>query len=261
MRRPVATDNAPMETEPLKADPANRKRRWFQFSLRTLLLTVTACAIWVGWYANRVHRQKIAVQAVLDLGGTVFYDYQSVDDRRGRFVYDPKAEPAWPHWIVRAFGVDSVQNVVNVAIMNGRATDETLRLIGQVPSIKVITLKGGNVTNTGVAYLCELPNLQALGLWQTHVGDGGLQCLAPHKHLKNLVLDETNVTDQDLVYLRDMTDMEEWLGLTDNPITDRGLENLVGMKKLRSLNLLRTKATAAGVSKLQAELPNTRISF
>ena len=261
MLRPLApADNAAMEAEPIKTEP-KRNRRWFQFSLRTLLLAVTACAIWVGWFANRVHRQKRAVQAVLDLGGTVTYDYQILDTQAGRFFRDPKAEPAWPRWIVQAFGVDSVQNVVTVTIMNGQATDETLRLIGQVPTIMSVSLKGGNVTNTGVAYLTELPNLQALGLGQTHVGDGGLECLAAHKHLKNLVLDETNVTDRDLVYLRDMTDMESWLGLSDTRITDGGLESLVGMKKLWRLNLLRTKATPDGVRKLQATLPDTHISF
>ena len=30
-----------METEPTKVEPPNRKRRWFQFSLRTLLIGVT----------------------------------------------------------------------------------------------------------------------------------------------------------------------------------------------------------------------------
>jgi hypothetical protein len=29
-----------MQTEPTEADPPKRKRRWFQFSLRTLLLVV-----------------------------------------------------------------------------------------------------------------------------------------------------------------------------------------------------------------------------
>jgi hypothetical protein len=38
-------DNAAMEAETPKADLPKRKRRWFQFSLRTLLAIVTACAL------------------------------------------------------------------------------------------------------------------------------------------------------------------------------------------------------------------------
>ncbi len=41
---PVAVDNAAMEAEPPQADPPNRQRRWFQFSLRTLKIGVTLLA-------------------------------------------------------------------------------------------------------------------------------------------------------------------------------------------------------------------------
>jgi hypothetical protein len=34
-----------MQTEPPKADPPRRKRRWFQFSLRSLLIVVTLLAV------------------------------------------------------------------------------------------------------------------------------------------------------------------------------------------------------------------------
>jgi hypothetical protein len=34
-----------MQTEPSKADPPKRKRRWFQFSLRTLMLLVAIVAV------------------------------------------------------------------------------------------------------------------------------------------------------------------------------------------------------------------------
>jgi hypothetical protein len=38
-------DNAAMETEQPRADPPKRKRRWFQFSLRTLLVITTIVAV------------------------------------------------------------------------------------------------------------------------------------------------------------------------------------------------------------------------
>ena len=34
-----------MEAEPIKAEPVKRKRRWFQFSLRTLMIGVTVVAV------------------------------------------------------------------------------------------------------------------------------------------------------------------------------------------------------------------------
>jgi hypothetical protein len=37
-----------MQTEPPTADPPKRKRRWFQFSLRTLMIGVTLAAFPCG---------------------------------------------------------------------------------------------------------------------------------------------------------------------------------------------------------------------
>jgi uncharacterized membrane protein YcjF (UPF0283 family) len=41
-------DNAAMQTEPPKADAPKRKHRWFQFSLRTLMIVVTQLAVLCG---------------------------------------------------------------------------------------------------------------------------------------------------------------------------------------------------------------------
>ena len=51
-----------MQTEPPKADPPKCKRRWFQFSLRTLLIGVTVLAMpcaYVGWFAKE-ERSRLA---------------------------------------------------------------------------------------------------------------------------------------------------------------------------------------------------------
>jgi hypothetical protein len=61
LRLPTVGDNAAMQAEPSTADPPERKRRWFQFSLRTLLIGVTLVAI-AAWYvrseANFVNERK-----------------------------------------------------------------------------------------------------------------------------------------------------------------------------------------------------------
>ena len=45
---PAAADNAAMEAEPPHAEPPKRKRRWFQFSLRSPLVFTAAIAVASG---------------------------------------------------------------------------------------------------------------------------------------------------------------------------------------------------------------------
>jgi hypothetical protein len=64
---PAAVDNAAMPTEPSKTDPPKRKRRWFQFSLRTVLFAITIfsvqCGAWIPLLtesqAKRQRRESI----------------------------------------------------------------------------------------------------------------------------------------------------------------------------------------------------------
>jgi hypothetical protein len=50
---PAVGDNAAMQAEQPKADPPKRKRRWFQFSQRTLLIGVTLLAVVCGYFGCR----------------------------------------------------------------------------------------------------------------------------------------------------------------------------------------------------------------
>lgn len=52
-----------------------RRRRWFQYSLRSFLVVVTALAVWLGVVVNRAREQREAVKAIEALGGSVMYDW------------------------------------------------------------------------------------------------------------------------------------------------------------------------------------------
>ena len=59
-----------MQTEPPKAAPPKRKRRWFQFSLRTLMIVITLfCVVvggYVGWQAKIVRARRVELSRVVD---------------------------------------------------------------------------------------------------------------------------------------------------------------------------------------------------
>ena len=52
-------------------NPSKPRRRWFQYSLRTLLVLVTVLCVWLGVTVNRARKQREAVAAIQELGGTV----------------------------------------------------------------------------------------------------------------------------------------------------------------------------------------------
>src|SRR5438046_1250326 len=47
----------------------NRTRRWLRFSLRTLLVAVTALCVWLGWHMHKRCEQLRIAAAVSELGG------------------------------------------------------------------------------------------------------------------------------------------------------------------------------------------------
>jgi hypothetical protein len=64
---PAAEDNAAMQADPPKAEPPKRKRRWFQFHVRTLMIGVTLLAVpmgYVGWHAKIVRERTRAFRLV-----------------------------------------------------------------------------------------------------------------------------------------------------------------------------------------------------
>jgi uncharacterized protein (TIGR03067 family) len=67
LRLPAVEDNAAMEADPPKAEPPKRKRRWFQFSLRTLVI-FTLIALSVRGIMNTAIRLLLTVMIVLAAG-------------------------------------------------------------------------------------------------------------------------------------------------------------------------------------------------
>jgi hypothetical protein len=49
------------------------KRRWLRFSVRTLLVAVTICCVWLGWQVSIVRERKAAVKLLDHLAGPVSF--------------------------------------------------------------------------------------------------------------------------------------------------------------------------------------------
>lgn len=100
------------------------KRRWFQYSLQSLLIVITALGIWLGYISNEARKQKAVVEWVLDSEkrvGTVVYDF--AHDSNGKYIPNPK--PPGPDWLREWIGIDYFCDVTKVAIISGDAKNLT----------------------------------------------------------------------------------------------------------------------------------------
>ncbi|MCC6123815.1 MAG: hypothetical protein IT426_02550 [Pirellulales bacterium] len=248
-----------MENEP-QSPPTKTPLRWYQYRLRTLLIVMTVLAAWMAFVSHRARQQKLAVDRIKALGGTLWYDYQKLKGKPWNHS-DDKIPPPGPAWLRNFIGEDYFQTVVTVDLSKAAVTDDDLAVLENLTELEGLYLTDPNITGKGFAHLKTLKKLKGLGLWNTSIDDAGLANLEGLANLRQLCLDGTKITDAGTVHLQDLTQLEDWLGLTDTPITDRSLQYFKNFKKLQNLNLLRTNVTERGVRELKKALPNTIISY
>ena len=169
------------------------KRRWYQFSLRTLLIVVTLSAVpmgWVGWKLAQGRRQRDTVAWVENLGGGVEYE----------------------EWVGKWSGV-----VSSVDLRNTQVSD--ISPLAELNNLERLYL--GITQVSDVSPLAELKSLRELSLSNTQVSD--LSPLAELKSLNELWLRGTQVSD--LSPLAELKNLEE-LDLSDTQVSDEQVQKL-----------------------------------
>jgi hypothetical protein len=159
------------------------KRRWFQYSLGTLLAFVALCALACSWLAvkmRRAERQRNATTAIEKLGGSVAWD-----DRVSK----------WPRCLRNVLGDDFFVSVKDVWLNSTEVTDAGLEHLKGLCELQELFLDGTHVTGAGLEHLKGLSQLWGLYLGGTHVTDAGLKHLKRLSQLEFLVLRDTRVTD------------------------------------------------------------------
>ena len=96
----------------------------FRFSLRSALLGIAVVAICLGHHMNQLRERRIAVAAIQNVGGQVFYCYQYEDpDER---IWNSNPSPPGPAFARRIVGDDFFANVVGVCVTISDASGEQL---------------------------------------------------------------------------------------------------------------------------------------
>jgi hypothetical protein len=164
------------------AEPAvsdKPKRRWFQFSLRALLIGITVGSVALGWYMYRWRRQQAeqrkATAAVKELGGSASHSYSSES------------------YVSRMLEGHDAEN--DFTLMDKHLRDGDLRIFASAEMTKGLTLFRNEITDEGLVHLKDLHHLRFLDLRHNkEITDEGLKHLENLHEMELLVLIGTKVT-------------------------------------------------------------------
>lgn len=173
-----------MQAEPPISDPPKRKRRWLQFSLRSLIIVILIGGVGSGRLARLIEEKYDKQRAIEELQ-KAWYESHAIAAAIGRQLG------------VQAMACSQLQppDYVYVEIHGGSANDETLKQLSTMPRIGSLNVFGGQFTDAGVRHLTRLMGLQHLRLRAKNVTDAGLPYLAQMSKLRRLDLRSTSVTD------------------------------------------------------------------
>ena len=242
--------------------PASRypkliKRRWLQFSLRTLLLLIAVITVWLGLVYLPAKRADLATKDLERLGVEVYYDYQLVPGTVNHSYSHLVPKPG-PAFLRNILGDVFFQHADWLMLGHKPLKADDLKLIEQIPTLRMIYFDGCGIGDENMACFSNLRQLDYLLLRDNHITDQGLKSIKNLTHLETLDLTHDGIHDDGLVCLEHLTNLKS-LWLSGTKITDEGLKHLVHLKKLKEINVSHTAVTPEGAEKLQIELPNCNI--
>jgi hypothetical protein len=220
------------------------RRRSLRFNLRTLLLFVVVVSVPMGWFAWRMQKarkQREAVEAIVALGGLVYYDCGNETTA---------LQPPTPRVLQRFLGDDFFWDVDSISCIDLDFGNEEMAHVKGLSNLRGLSIGGTPITDAGLVHLEELPKLEALSLSTTHVTDAGMKHLRKMTELEGLWLDGTQVTDAGLEHLGELSKLE-YLYLSRTGVTDAGLKQLRKLTNLQVLDLAQTEVGDADLEHLE----------
>lgn len=209
------------------ADAASKrpKRRWHQYSLRTLFLLTLLAAIGGSWWASRRAAERRTVAAVEYLVGRGAYVDVMLDNKSVRFTLDDNPPTSW-------------------------IPESPLCCRGQ---LHVMFIENWRGTFSDLRRLTDLDNLYILEFGTWPIAAGNLDFL---DRLQSLELLHINCRDIDARLLAQIGRLEQLNSLAlRGPVTDTVLAALAPACRLRSITLHDSQVTASGVRQFASNHP------
>ena len=199
-----------------------RQRNYLRFSVRTLLVAVSCCGVVLGVWAAYL-QPFYQEQRLLAEFGVPGKDFRV------------RTQPHGPWWLKRFADGKYAQRVFE--IQGNTLNDDDLAKLHGFPHLTDVTLVMSiAVTDEGIKRLAELPSLRWLALHEIAITNAGLAHLHGRTDLEALFIESDKITDDGLRHIGTLTGLRE-LALKC-PITDEGLRHIGTLTELRTLRLL-----------------------
>jgi hypothetical protein len=182
------------------------KRRWYQFSLRTLLVVMVVFIAGIGSIGVRMNRARInrgrLSTAISDIETGIQIPIAKLESIgvRIHFLYEDQRSRTW---LENLFDDPGYPNPVSLNV----------------------EFSGTNATDADMAQLKQLSDVRAVGVSNTNIADGGLEHLKGLTNLVYLDVKNTIITDDGLLHLKEFAKLE-YLNLSGTNVTDEGVKKL-----------------------------------
>lgn len=218
-----------------------RKRRWYQFNIRGLLMLTTLVAIGFGFWVSGLHRKHQALNSLRALKAHI------------QFGREPKSRlgELWNR-VLKLAGEDYASEPLAIFIVSQRyppLNDAALQSLADLPGLKRLSLMGSPVGDEGMPYLPRLQNLEQLELSLSRADDLALANLSGLAKLRSLGLGGTQVSDEGMKWLPGLSQLTG-LGLDRTKVGDESLKLLARIPRLESLSLEKTLVTGSGFTSI-----------
>lgn len=185
---------------------AIRSRRWFQISVRTLLIGVFFLCVWLATICQRARKQEELIRRITyGTRNSITYAHEAVK---------PPLAPPGPIWLRHMIGdhfffqphqvvlqthdadmLDALAQLNGVEfVMVDGLDDNELKILAKIKTLRRISTSSPDVTSEGFRSLRALTALESIVIADGRIDDNDVLYLAPLNNLKLLSVDGSFVT-------------------------------------------------------------------
>jgi hypothetical protein len=231
------------------------KRRWLQFSLRSLFIACTVIAIACGTFIQHIRTQRQAVGEIRSLGGYVSYEANWLGHLLPESIEQRLGEDAWGNVVLVDLRYRTIDR--RMVTPTGEELDRVVRAISRLPDVSKLSLHTLALDDDDLAKFAPLRNIEELYINELfHVGLKGtkLECFAGWTQLRSLDivsrLDET-LSLEPLARLPNLSR----LGIGPGMLNEKDFKDIAKIKSLQMLSLFECNFDGECLRHLQG-LPN-----